>query len=89
MKSIITKSLRPTNAHGARIKVTCWAGSMILPYPGSPGIDSHKFVVDRLVSKLNVEREAQGFKTIWRVVSWGTTPSEDGYAFIIEQEWVE
>ena len=53
MQAIVTKYHGPTNSKGSRIKATCDAGSVTIPYPHElSGEDKHRAAADKLVAKL-------------------------------------
>lgn len=75
---ITTKYLGPTNSRGARIKATCQAGSITIPYAYEGGIGAcHAKAAQALIKKLDLK--------------WGdkfTVGSDnDGYYFIPCADW--
>jgi hypothetical protein len=53
MQAIQTRYLSPTNTRGSRIKATCAAGSITIPYPHElSGQAVHRKAAEALVSKL-------------------------------------
>ena len=53
MQAINTKYLGPTNSRGSRIKATCAAGSITIPFPYElSGQAAHRKAAEALVSKL-------------------------------------
>lgn len=53
MQAIQTKYFGPTNTKGARIKATCAAGSLTIPYPHElSGQAVHRKAAEALVAKL-------------------------------------
>jgi len=54
MQAIQTKYLCPTDTKGARIKATCAAGSLTIPYPHElSGQAVHRKAAEALAAKLN------------------------------------
>jgi hypothetical protein len=53
MQAIVTKFLGPTNTRGARIKATCQAGSVTVPYGYANVDEEHKKAVVALLFKLD------------------------------------
>ena len=52
---IRTRYLSPTNARGSRIKASCKAGSITIPYPHElSGADCHVQAVKALIKKFNL-----------------------------------
>ena len=61
MQAILTKYLGPTNNKGSRIKASCDAGSINIPYPYEFDIaDAHKFAARQLTEKLKWKSECYG-----------------------------
>lgn len=53
-QAIITKYFGPTNSRGARIKATCQAGSITVPWDFSLGVDAnHDAAAEALATKLD------------------------------------
>ena len=53
MQAIQTRYLGPTNSRGSRIKATCAAGSITIPYPYElSGQACHRKAAEALVTKL-------------------------------------
>lgn len=54
MQAIQTKYLGPTNTRGSRIKATCAAGSLTIPYPHEldQGQSAHRKAAEALAAKL-------------------------------------
>ena len=74
MQAIITKYLCPTNHRGARIKASCQAGSITVPFEYCA--DPHKFACDALRAKLG-----WGVDTHGEMVSGGL-PDGRGDCFV-------
>lgn len=55
MQAIQTKALPPTNTQGARIKASCRAGTITIPYPDFDEETSHIIAADSLCVKLATE----------------------------------
>ena len=75
---IKTRFIGPTNHRGARIKATCQAGSVTIPYPYDlSSADVHWEGAKALIKKLNLQ--------------WGnqfTVGSDnDGYYFIVQDNF--
>jgi hypothetical protein len=65
MQAITTKFLAPTNSRGARIKASCDAGSMIIPFPcGLNDEQAHAAAAMALVRKLGWTPE-NGYNDQW------------------------
>jgi hypothetical protein len=74
MQAIVTKYLSATNTKGARIKATCDAGSITIPYPHElSGEAVHEAAAMALVAKLE-----------WKSDEWvcGGLPNQAGYVFV-------
>jgi hypothetical protein len=74
MQAIVTKYLNPTDTKGSRIKATCDAGSVTIPYPHElSGIAVHEAAVAALLAKLE-----------WETGEWvgGSLPNQAGYVFV-------
>lgn len=73
--SITTKFIAPTNHRGARIKATCQAGSVTIPYPHEVGqTEAHWEAVRELLT-----RKGLSWGERWAIGSQG--PSASGYSF--------
>ena len=59
MQAIITKYLGPTNYHGARIKATCQAGSVTVPFDYAAK-EPHDVAAIALRAKLGWEKDSYG-----------------------------
>ena len=76
MQAITTKYLGPTNTQGARIKATCEAGSITIPYPHElSGQDVHAAAAMALVRKLGWGDYPK---------SWIAGGTKDGFVFVYE-----
>ena len=72
-QAIVTKYLAPTCCTGARIKATCDAGSVTIPYPYEfSGAKTHAVAVHALLGKLQWSGE-------WIA---GGMPDGKGYVFV-------
>jgi hypothetical protein len=82
MQAITTKYLGPTNTQGARIKATCDAGSITVPYPHElSGQDVYVYAEAAamvLVRKLGWECPEE---------AWigGALPNQAGYVFVCDR----
>ena len=77
MQAIITKFLGPTNRHGARIKATCQAGSITIPWDYGLGGDSnHDAAAKALRAKLGWNRAS--YATMVR----GALPDGTGNCYV-------
>jgi hypothetical protein len=77
MQAIITKYLGATDTKGSRIKATCDAGSISIPYPHElSGEEVHVKAAMALVRKLGWDKDAYG--------DWacGGLPNQAGYVFV-------
>jgi hypothetical protein len=89
MQAIATKYLGATNTRGSRIKATCDAGSLTIPYPHSENTyEAHKLACDALRLKL-AKSIAKGHpgedykKSGWlKPMVGGGLPGNGGYAFV-------
>lgn len=62
MQAIVTKYIGPTDTKGARIKATCDAGSITVPYPYElSGADVHANAAMALVRKLGWDAYPQSW----------------------------
>jgi hypothetical protein len=53
MQAIVTKYIGPTNHRGARVKATCQAGSVVIPYDYALGTyENHDAAARALLEKL-------------------------------------
>jgi hypothetical protein len=76
MQAIITKYIGPTETKGSRIKATCDAGSITIPYPHElSGEAVHEAAAMALVAKL----EWDDYKGEWVC---GSLPNQAGYVFV-------
>jgi hypothetical protein len=70
MQAIETKYLGPTNAHGSRIKATCEAGTITIPYPHElSGDEAHRKAAKALCDKLTA-RNVKEYGTKLEDDSW-------------------
>lgn len=77
MQAISTKYIGPSNVRGSRIKATCDAGSITIPYPHElSGEDVHKAAALALIAKL-------GWGDYGRIIGGGT---KDGYVFVFDMD---
>lgn len=61
MQAIQTKYFGPTNSRGSRIKATCAAGSLTIPYPYAlSGQAAHRAAADALITKLGWDKGYHG-----------------------------
>jgi hypothetical protein len=83
MQAIVTRYLGPTDYRGSRIKATCDAGSITIPYPHElSGEDVHRKAAEALVDRLGWN-EAGGYRPM-RLVGGGLPDSmRDSYAFVL------
>ncbi|MGZ8888002.1 MAG: hypothetical protein ACXW1D_00420 [Halobacteriota archaeon] len=80
MQAIHTKYFGPTNSKGSRIKATCDAGSVTIPYPHElSGMDCYKAAADALVKKLGWTDAYYG------ELVGGGLPNNGGYVFVFVQ----
>jgi len=80
MQAIVTKYIGPTDTKGSRIKATCDAGSITIPYPHElSGEDVHAAAAMALVRKLGWDQH--GYKPFWQC---GSLPNQAGYVFVLE-----
>lgn len=89
MQAIVTKYLGPTNSRGSRIKATCEAGSLSVPYDyGLSDYGRHKQACDALRLKLAKSIAKRHPGEDYRKSSWlkpmvgGGLPGGSGYAFV-------
>lgn len=76
-QAIITKYLGPTDTKGARIKATCYSGSIAIDYPYHLDTDrAHRAAAKALCKKLDWTGTLIG----------GSLPDESGYAFVFADE---
>jgi hypothetical protein len=76
MQAIITKYLCPTGFKGARIKATCYSGSVTIPYDHSlSGSAVHRKAAEALLEKLQWTGRLIG----------GSDPSGQGYTFVFAE----
>lgn len=81
MQAIITKFVNPTDHKGARIKATCDAGSITIPYPHELGEGSkaHALAAMALVRKLGwVPKGPNGEHQNGHVGAWVVGASNKG-----------
>ena len=89
MQAIVTKYLGATNSRPSRIKATCDAGSLTIPYDyeGS-NYDMHKRACDALRLKLAKSIAKKHPGEDWRKSGWlkpmvgGGLPGNAGWAFV-------
>lgn len=86
MQAIVTKYINPTNTKGARIKATCDAGSITIPfeYAGTEE-QTHAAAAMALVRKLGWENHGGASDRgngAWTV---GSLPGQTGYCFVLVQ----
>jgi hypothetical protein len=80
-QAIITKFLGPTNTRGARIKATCWHGSVIVPY------DYSAFRPHRVAAQALCDDIKSSDRGAWHIIADAAAPNGTGSVFVIE--WVE
>jgi hypothetical protein len=77
MQAIQTKFLGPTNHRGSRIKATCEAGSITVPWDHGADIDAnHGYVAMMLAQKLGWTGDEYG------ELKSGCLPNNAGYAHV-------
>lgn len=84
MQSILTKFLNPTDFKGARIKATCDAGSVVIPFPHEYGEGSkaHALAAMMLVRKLGwIPTAPDGTHQNGYVGAWAAGHSNKGDAY--------
>lgn len=74
MQAILTKYLGPTNSRGSRIKASCEAGSVTVPFTYG-AINAHEYAAYVLLAKL-------GWDDKWTLVS-GALPGNAGEAHVL------
>lgn len=80
MQAIHTKYIGPTNTRGSRIKATCDAGSVTIPYPYDlSGQACHRAAALALVTKLGWDDPHYGAGLLG-----GALPNNAGYCFILD-----
>jgi hypothetical protein len=81
MQAIVTKYLNPTDTKGARIKATCDAGYVTVPfdYAGTEE-QTHASAAMALVRKLGWQDHGAGMGNIWTA---GSLPNQSGYCFVL------
>jgi hypothetical protein len=81
MQAIITKFVSPTNTAGPRIKATCEAGSVTVPYPHElgEGAKAHALAAMALVRKLGwTPKSKEGVHQNGYVGAWAAGSSNRG-----------
>jgi hypothetical protein len=76
MQAIVTKCISPSDTKGSRIKATCDAGSITIPYPHALSGDAvHAKAAMALVHKMGWHADSR---------SWacGGLPNQAGYVFV-------
>lgn len=82
-QAIITKYVNPTAKRGSRVKVTGGINSALYPFDASLSVEeNHAVAAGHYVYEMNKIRGNDGRE--WSIISGGSLPNEDGYAFIIE-----
>jgi hypothetical protein len=90
MQAIYTKYLPATNSRGSRIKATCDAGSITIPYPYElSGDEVHRAAAKALCVKLTAKNvAAYGGKPeddTWQLpFVTGGLPNDMGYAHVFQ-----
>ena len=80
MQAIHTKYIGPTNTRGSRIKATCDAGSVTIPYPYElSGQACHRAAAEALAAKLGWDDQDYGAGLLG-----GCLPKNAGYCFIFD-----
>jgi hypothetical protein len=75
-QAIVTKFLGPTNVRGSRVKAKCDAGSLIIGWDHSLGVEgNHRRVAEALRDKLGWNTDGYG------ALHMGGLPGS-GYAFV-------
>lgn len=69
MQAIETKYLGPTNTRGSRIKATCEAGSITIPYGNGNTEECHIEAAKALCNKLTF-RNVHNYKSVWKDDVW-------------------
>ncbi len=81
MQAIVTKWLGPTNTKGSRIRVTCQAKTMIVPWDDGLGVEeNHKKAAATLIAELGWETDCY---PRWYA---GALPDGTGYAIVFSTE---
>lgn len=76
MQAIKTKYLPATNTKGSRIKASCEAGNIIVPFNYSlSGAELHRFTAFKLINKLD-----------WHPTHVHTGESNDCYVHVLEYQ---
>jgi hypothetical protein len=82
-QALITKYVNPTPKRASRIKVTGGINSAMYPFDASISVEeNHAVAAGHYVYEMNKMRGGDGRE--WFIISGGSLPNEDGYAFIIE-----
>ena len=77
MQAIQTKYFGPSNVRGSRIKATCAAGSITIPYPYElSGQAVHRKAAEALAAKLG-----------WNGQLLGGCLPDGSYCFVFDNEW--
>lgn len=75
-QAITTKYLGPSNVRGARVKATCEAKTIILPWDHSLNVnDNHRAAARKLAEQLE-----------WSGTWYGGAPIGSGYCFVLADE---
>ena len=80
MQAITTKYVSATNTRGSRIKASCQAGSISIPYPSElTGQACHRAAAEVLAQKMG-----------WTGPDYGPLLGggiKDGYVFVFDNSW--
>ena len=93
MQAIKTKYYGATNYRGARIKATCEAGHITIPWSYDLGTeanhDSARKSLQLKISRENERRFANSYMDDpWlRPMVGGALPKDEGYAFVFVGDW--
>ena len=75
-QAITTKYLGPSNVRGARVKATCEARTIILPWNHALNVDdNHRAAARKLAELLE-----------WNGTWYGGAPAGNGYCFVLADE---
>jgi hypothetical protein len=87
MQAIVTKYLGPTNSRGARVKATCQAGSLTLPWDDALDVEeNHDKVALAFARKLGWVSQTSGHEYSEERLYGGGLPSGEGNAYVLVTE---
>lgn len=83
MQAIVTKYLGPTNYRGSRVKATCQAGSLILPWDDALDVEAnHDMAASALRTKLGWDLNVHGERAGTRKMCRGALPDNTGNVYV-------